>query len=372
MACCSWMALMSIGTKTLYLTFLNPSLPSVTIAGNTASSSSANTTSSFNSAFGYQALTANTTGSNNSALGQFALGTNTTGSNNVAFGQAALAFNTTASNNVAVGYQAGYSLTTSEGSVYIGYRAGYAINFSGDTGNTFVGYNAGLAATNVGASTFIGRDAGSQITTGTSNTILGRFNGNQNGLDIRTSNSYVVLSDGGGVPQITARTRRSVSLKGAVPQIGTGITFPATQSASSDANTLDDYEEGSFTPSLEFNSGGPATNSGSAGRYVKIGRQVTCWIYVNVNSLGGGSGQAFVRNLPFVNINNAGVSEGATFSPNYWGNFASTVIPGGYVQNNLATILLVNTAPGTVVSTIGASSMTSSAVFYGCVTYQTN
>ena len=29
---------------------------------------------------------------------------------------------------------------------------------------------------------------------------------------------------------------------------GAGITFPATQSASSDANTLDDYEEGTWNP----------------------------------------------------------------------------------------------------------------------------
>jgi hypothetical protein len=31
---------------------------------------------------------------------------------------------------------------------------------------------------------------------------------------------------------------------------GSGISFPATQSASSDANTLDDYEEGTWTPSV--------------------------------------------------------------------------------------------------------------------------
>ena len=44
---------------------------------------------------------------------------------------------------------------------------------------------------------------------------------------------------------------------------GTGITFPATQSASSDANTLDDYEEGTWTPSYT-NIGSELTGHGKA------------------------------------------------------------------------------------------------------------
>ena len=55
---------------------------------------------------------------------------------------------------------------------------------------------------------------------------------------------------------------------------GAGITFPATQSASSDANTLDDYEEGTWTPTQ----GAGLTVVGafsSSGRYTKIGRLVS-------------------------------------------------------------------------------------------------
>jgi len=52
-----------------------------------------------------------------------------------------------------------------------------------------------------------------------------------------------------------------------------GITFPATQSASSDANTLDDYEEGTFTPTVIVNSGTPSYQY-QQGYYTKIGRQV--------------------------------------------------------------------------------------------------
>ena len=52
---------------------------------------------------------------------------------------------------------------------------------------------------------------------------------------------------------------------------GIGITFPATQSASSNANTLDDYEEGSFT----FTGTGLTTSPTGTAYYTKIGNQVT-------------------------------------------------------------------------------------------------
>ena len=60
---------------------------------------------------------------------------------------------------------------------------------------------------------------------------------------------------------------------GSTTATGTGIAFPATQSASTDANTLDDYEEGTYTPTVVVNSGTPAY-SYQQGYYTKIGRQV--------------------------------------------------------------------------------------------------
>jgi hypothetical protein len=63
---------------------------------------------------------------------------------------------------------------------------------------------------------------------------------------------------------------------------GTGIAFPATQSASSDANTLDDYEEGTFTPALSWL--GTITYSAQSGTYTKVGRLVTCTIFISASS----------------------------------------------------------------------------------------
>jgi len=151
---------------------------------------------------GAQALYSNTTGDDNTAIGSYRpLYSNTTGSSNVAVGRQALNSNTTASNNTAVGYQAGYSGVTAPRNTCIGWKAGYA-NTTGY--NCFVGTNSGVASTGYG-NTFVGADyasgCGYLVTSGSNNTILGGYNGNQGGLDIRTANNYIVLSDGDGNPR---------------------------------------------------------------------------------------------------------------------------------------------------------------------------
>ena len=77
-----------------------------------------------------------------------------------------------------------------------------------------------------------------------------------------------------------------------------GITFGSDTAA---ANQLDDYEEGVFTPSLEF--GGATTgitySSMRGGSYVKIGRQVTVNFGFTLTSKGSASGDATIAGLPF-------------------------------------------------------------------------
>jgi hypothetical protein len=78
-----------------------------------------------------------------------------------------------------------------------------------------------------------------------------------------------VTTDG---TRITAST--TIGVGGATPSTsGSGITFPATQSASTNANTLDDYEEGTWTIGIPDHQG-TATTFTRSGSYVKIGRVV--------------------------------------------------------------------------------------------------
>jgi hypothetical protein len=77
------------------------------------------------------------------------------------------------------------------------------------------------------------------------------------------------------------------------------IQFPATQVASANANTLDDYEENTFTPTIIGDSvAGTGTYSSQAGKYTKIGNLVT-FSAVVVWSAHTGVGNMRVANLPF-------------------------------------------------------------------------
>jgi len=65
-----------------------------------------------------------------------------------------------------------------------------------------------------------------------------------------------------------------ITTGGIISAAGGGIQFPATQIPSADANTLDDYEEGTWTPSQGTQLTVVGTFS-SSGNYIKIGRVVT-------------------------------------------------------------------------------------------------
>ena len=96
--------------------------------------------------------------------------------------------------------------------------------------------------------------------------------------------SLQIVNQGSGGIQLNATSgiASSVGVFGAP-----GIKFPAAQVASSDPNTLDDYEEGTFTPTLSFGGGttGIAYNS-RVGRYQKVGNTVTVWINIQLASKG--------------------------------------------------------------------------------------
>lgn len=79
-----------------------------------------------------------------------------------------------------------------------------------------------------------------------------------------------------------------------------GVKFPATQVQSSDVNTLDDYEEGTWSPGV-YGDGGSAGSVAftSAGYYTKIGRVVNIIGYVNFTNIGSWTGRLGISNLPF-------------------------------------------------------------------------
>jgi hypothetical protein len=79
-----------------------------------------------------------------------------------------------------------------------------------------------------------------------------------------------------------------------------GITFPATAVPSADANTLDDYEEGTWTPTLRFSGDTTGITYGTrVGKYTKVGNFVFATGVIQLTNKGSVSGEATISGLPF-------------------------------------------------------------------------
>lgn len=121
----------------------------------------------------------------------------------------------------------------------------------------------------------------------------------------------------GGGQRIVAKPNGQVSLP-----MGQ-LAFPATQNPSSDANTLDDYEEGTYTPSDFSGALLSLTNNGSY--YTKIGRLVSFSLDVTYPATTNGSG--LVISLPFSPLTDSAAAIGyTTYSP---ANFTCAQISNG-------------------------------------------
>lgn len=79
--------------------------------------------------------------------------------------------------------------------------------------------------------------------------------------------------------------------------VGRGVQFPATQVPSADPNNLDDYEEGTWTPTITSGTG-TITTASATGVYTKIGRTVFVEISVTITTNGTGASWV-VATLPF-------------------------------------------------------------------------
>jgi hypothetical protein len=81
---------------------------------------------------------------------------------------------------------------------------------------------------------------------------------------------------------------------------GKGIDFSANSNAAGmTSELLNDYEEGTWTPTIVAASGTYTTLTNQRGTYTKIGRQVTVQFYFIVSDKGTGTAGAQITNLPF-------------------------------------------------------------------------
>jgi len=161
-----------------------------------------------------------------------------------------------------------------------------------------------------------------------------------------------------------------LGLKGATPSSGTGITFPATQSASSNANTLDDYEEGTWTPVMGDLNGNNFTTSISDGRYTKIGNQVTASLIFNWSSIGSATSSGLRCTLPFACVGNNFARFSAAIG--YMSGFDTTVGTKQITSNldqGLSYLTFYQTNDNTDPTLLPANSCSASGGLQATITY---
>ena len=112
---------------------------------------------------------------------------------------------------------------------------------------------------------------------------------------------------------------------------GKGIDFSATANSSGTMTSelLDDYEEGTFTPTFTATTSNPTVSyNENFGRYVKVGG--ICFITVRMvtGSASGGSGNLKISGLPFIG-DNASTSYAGSFDAGFiygWGTLPETFL----------------------------------------------
>lgn len=110
---------------------------------------------------------------------------------------------------------------------------------------------------------------------------------------------------------LTNKTLTGAVLGGVTVLSGGRIQFPATQTPSTNANTLDDYEEGSWTPVVTAATGS-ITSYTASGVYTKIGRVVTATARVEIITVGTATDSMIVT-LPFTAASETFVGSGREF-----------------------------------------------------------
>jgi hypothetical protein len=119
------------------------------------------------------------------------------------------------------------------------------------------------------------------------------------------------------------------------------LKFPTSQNSSSDVNTLDDYEEGEFTPNFIGSSGTSGlTYTTRAARYTKIGDTVHIQIFIELSAKGTLSGNIRISGLPFtVDTGNDSYSP-VSFGYTRYFTLTADHILQGYINGGTTYIIL--------------------------------
>ena len=230
-----------------------------------------------------------------------------------------------------------------------------------NAGGGFVGISSATAGSR---STYMWLDADGANLTGSDYFYIEK-KGNSGAVElIQVSNAAMTFQTNSVERMRVLSTGNILSLAGgSTTATGTGIAFPATQNASSDANTLDDYEEGSWTPTLTASSGSVTYNSITAGVYQKIGNRVNCFGLIQLASTSL-SGQLFVSGLPFTSNGDTSFSRTPVYIGRATGWNAAPIGGAMVVASTTSFELYKYTTNSNATDSFGADTTSSSSLWF--------
>ena len=152
--------------------------------------------------------------------------------------------------------------------------------------------------------------------------------------------------------------------------IGTGlnVTGGIRLGGNNAANELDDYEEGTFTPTTNDN----FTGGSKGGFYVKVGHMVTCNMKLSWTGNGGQGGGVWIAALPFSTYNSGdmrcAVTVGYTFGYDNDGNKQLV----GWMDNNNNAIYIGWVSDNASLTATGAQNASTAGEVHLSCTFRTN
>ena len=161
------------------------------------------------------------------------------------------------------------------------------------------------------------------VNTGTSGTFLGSEVVSSNPAAQQRNMSFYVGNSSDSATRFMKLHSEGIELESTATQIrgqnGLTLNFSANSNASGmDGESLDDFEEGTFTPTITSGMDNP-TFSRAKGSYVKIGRQVLYQYHVIVTGGTLNGSHLIFGGLPFTSRNDANQAYGGAWL-NYQGN----------------------------------------------------
>lgn len=119
----------------------------------------------------------------------------------------------------------------------------------------------------------------------------------------------------------------------------TSFTFPTS------SGRLVATQEGTWTPASTFGGGNTGmTFSVQSGYYIKVGRMVTCWAWLQFTARGSSTGDWLITGLPFTSDSNTGYGYGGTINFSSWSSANGYL--SGYVNPNATTALVLKNVTG--------------------------